>query len=185
MNIANKTSKKWSFNAIWIITLLPVVIALAMTYSVIGMPNATKNNGILAPAGIHVPETLTNIQQGKWGLLVISENCNSLCQQQVYRMQQLHKSMGKFYERIQPIWLTTQNEFETENLTSYIDFTEVSVIHNNNILSWFNKQALSWQDQSVWLIDPTGTLVMRFPPELTARQVMSDLKWLLKISRIG
>lgn len=182
MNIANKA---WKYKAIWLITLLPLVIAWAMAYSIIAIPQSTKNNGILVPAGLHVPATLTTIQKGKWGLLVISDECNPSCQQHVYRMQQLHKSLGKYYDRLQPMWLTTQRDVENTHLTVDIDFSEVTTIQNNDVLAWFNQQALAWQDQSVWLIDPTGTLVMRFQPELTARQVMDDLSWLLKISRIG
>lgn len=182
MKLANKT---WKYKAIWLITLMPLVIAWAMAYSVIDTPNTTKNNGILMPAGIHVPVALTNIQKGKWGLLVISDDCHSPCQQQVYRMQQLHKSLGKYYDRLQPIWLTTQSDIEQQRLTVDIDFSEVTTLQNNDVLAWFNQQQLAWQDQSVWLIDPTGVLVMRFHPELTARQVMSDLNWLLKVSRIG
>ncbi len=182
MNIANKA---WKYKAIWLITLLPLVIAWAMAYSIIEIPKTTKNNGLLMPAGIHVPVTLTNIQNGKWGLLIISDDCRVSCQQQIYRMQQLHKSLGKYYDRLQPIWLTTQRDVESQNLTIDIDLSEVTRIQNDSVFAWFNQQSLAWQDQSVWLIDPTGTLVMRFQPELTARQVMSDLNWLLKISRIG
>ncbi len=182
MKLANKA---WKYKAIWLITLMPLVIAWAMAYSIIDTPKTTKNNGILMPAGIHVPVTLTNIQKGKWGLLVISDDCHSSCQQQVYRMQQLHKSLGKYYDRLQPIWLTTQSDIEQQSLTVGIDFSEVTTLQNNDVLAWFNQQQLAWQDQSVWLIDPTGVLVMRFHPELTARQVMSDLNWLLKVSRIG
>ncbi len=182
MNLVNKA---WKYKAIWFITLLPLVIAWAMAYSVLGIPKATKNNGILMPAGIYVPATLNTIQKGKWGLLVISDDCKASCQQQVYKMQQLHKSLGKFYNRLQPIWLTTQSGIESQNLVVNIDFSEVTTVQNHDLVAWFNQQALAWQDQSVWLIDPTGTLVMRFKPDLTARQVMDDLSWLLTISRIG
>lgn len=182
MKLANKT---WKYKAIWFITLMPLVIAWAMAYSVIDIPKTTKNNGILMPAGIHVPVALTTLQKGKWGLLVISDDCPASCQQQIYRMQQLHKSLGKYFDRLQPMWLTTQSDIESQNLSVDIDFSEVITIQNNDVLAWFNQQQLAWHDQSVWLIDPTGTLVMRFQPELTARQVMSDLNWLLKISRIG
>lgn len=172
--------------AIWLITLVPLAIAWLMAYSGFGLPTSTKNNGILITAGIHVPEALTHIQQGKWGLLVISDDCNTLCQQQVYRMQQLHKSMAKHHERLQPIWLSIQNEeADSDNLSVDIDFTKVQKVNNNDIFSWFNQQTFSWQDQSIWLIDPNGILVMQFLPELTGRQIMADIKWLLKASRIG
>lgn len=172
--------------AIWLITLVPLLIAWLMAYSGFGLPTTTKNSGILITAGTHVPEDLTQIQQGKWGLLVISDDCNTLCQQQIYRMQQLHKSMAKHHDRLQPIWLSVQNEeADSDNLSVDIDFTQVQKVNNNNIFSWFNQQTLSWQDQSIWLIDPNGILVMQFLPELSGRQIMSDIKWLLKASRIG
>ena len=172
--------------AIWLITLVPLAIAWLMAYSGFGLPTSTKNNGTLITAGIHVPETLTQIQQGKWGLLVISDDCMTLCQQQVYRMQQLHKSMAKHHDRLQPIWLSVQNkEAGSDNLSVDIDFTKVLKVNNNDIFSWFNQQTIVWQDQSILLIDPNGILVMQFRPELTGRQIMADIKWLLKASRIG
>jgi glutathione peroxidase-family protein len=172
--------------AIWLITLVPLAIAWLMAYSGFGLPTSTKNNGRLIAAGIHVPEALTQIQQGKWGLLVISNDCNTLCQQQVYRMQQLHKSMAKHHDRLQPIWLSVQNEeADSDNLAVDIDFTKVQKMNNRTVLDWFNQQTLAWQDQSIWLVDPNGILVMQFLPELTGRQIMADIKWLLKASRIG
>ncbi|MCX4187214.1 hypothetical protein [Methylophaga sp. OBS4] len=177
--------KAWLFKAIWLITLLPLVIAWLMAYSGIGLPPSTKNNGMLMPAGIQVPTNLTDIQQGKWGLLVVSDTCDEQCQQQVYRMQQLHKSMGQHYDRLQSIWLSAEGQSEINDLTVDIDFTQVHKINNNALFRWFNQQALAWQDQSIWLIDPNGILVMRFQPELTGKQMMADINWLLKASRIG
>jgi len=180
-----QVKKIGAFNAIWLITLLPVVLAWAMAHSIISMPESTRNNGELVAAGIHVPMTLTQLQQGKWGLVVVSANCDITCQQQVYRLQQLHKSMGKFYGRIQPIWLLSQPVPNTKNMAVDLDLKQVLMVENNTLITWFNNHKLEWQDQSIWLIDPAGNLVMRFQPELSARQVMSDLQWLLKVSRLG
>lgn len=177
--------KSWIYKTVWLITLLPLVIAWTMAYFAIGLPPTTKNNGQLMPAGISVPAMLTEMQKGKWGLLVISHSCDEQCQQQVYRMQQLHKAMGKQYERLQPIWLSVDSQSETDKLSVNINFSEVYKLNNNAVVSWFNEQDLSWQDQSIWLIDPQGILVMRFQPELTGRQIMADIQWLLKASRIG
>lgn len=180
-----QTNKAGLNKAIWLVTLVPLVIAWIMAYSGIGLPTSTKNNGILMPAGMTVPATLTNIQQGKWGLLVISDNCGEPCQQQVYRLQQLYKSLAKHNDRLQPIWLSNESQSDIQNLTVAIDFTVIQKINNNNVFNWFNQHDLSWQDQSIWLIDPNGILVMRFQPELTGRQMMADIQWLLKASRIG
>ena len=181
-----KPNKKTGLHkVIWLITLLPLVIAWLIAYSGIGLPLTTKNNGILMPSGMQVPTTLTDLQQGKWGLLVISTDCDELCQQQIYRLQQLHKSMGKHDDRLHAIWLSSQRPSDNRNLGVDIDFSIVHKVNNQKLFSWFNQQNVAWQDQSIWLIDPNGILVMQFLPELSGRQMMADIKWLLKASRIG
>ena len=37
----------------------------------------------------------------------------------------------------------------------------------------------------VWLLDPNGNLVLRFAPDLDPRNMLKDVKHLLKVSRIG
>lgn len=178
-------NKTGLYKIIWLMTLVPLLIAWLMAYSGIGLPQATKNNGILMPAGIVVPESLSNIQQGKWGLLVISEQCNDLCQQQVYRMQQVYKSMEKHADRLQPIWLAKASSSDDISSSVDINFNLVNKVNNKEAFRWFNQQIYSWQDQSIWLIDPNGILVMQFQPELSGREIIADIKWLLKASRIG
>jgi len=181
-----KPNKKSGLHkTIWLLTLLPLVIAWAMAYSGFGLPSSTKNNGTLMPAGLQVPDYLNNVQHGKWGLVVISDDCDLPCEQQVYRLQQLHKSMGKDYERLQAVWVSTQLPSDIRNLSVDIDFSNVQKINNQELFTWFNQQRLAWQDQSIWLLDPNGILVMQFKPELTGRQIMADIRWLLKASRIG
>ena len=37
----------------------------------------------------------------------------------------------------------------------------------------------------IWLVDPNGNLVLRFAPDLDPRNMLKDVKHLLKVSRIG
>ena len=37
----------------------------------------------------------------------------------------------------------------------------------------------------IWLLDPNGNLVLRFAPDLDPRNMLKDVKHLLKVSRIG
>ena len=39
--------------------------------------------------------------------------------------------------------------------------------------------------EGVWLVDPLGNLVMRYSPDLEPKQLLQDLKKLLKLSGIG
>jgi len=38
---------------------------------------------------------------------------------------------------------------------------------------------------AIYLVDPLGNLMMRFPPDLEPKSLLKDLKHLLKVSRIG
>lgn len=175
------TKKQALFTSIWMVALLPVLIAWSMAYFGQQLQLDTKNSGELVDGKLKVPATLSAQLAGKWGLVVISEHCQHDCQQQVYRMQQLHKSLGQNYDRLQPVWLTSQpaaNDLD-------IDYTQVKTLPDPALLDWFNSHQLRWQDQSIWLIDPNGSLVMRFPPELTGKAMLGDIKWLFKVSRIG
>lgn len=175
------TKKQLIFTSIWMVALLPVLIAWSMAYFSQQLQLDTKNKGELVNGGLKVPATLSTQLAGKWGLVVISEQCLQDCQQQVYRMQQLHKSLGQHYDRLQPIWLTSQ----PTDIDLDIDYTQVQAMSEPALLDWFSSHQLRWQDQSIWLIDPNGSLVMRFPPELTGKAMLGDIKWLFKVSRIG
>ena len=110
---------------IWLVTLLPLLIAWTMAYFGIGLPSTTKNNGVLMAETMQVPNSLTQLHQGKWGLLVISDHCDARCQQQVYRMQQLYKSMAKHHERIQAIWVASPQTTSRDKFAGDIDFEKI------------------------------------------------------------
>jgi hypothetical protein len=37
----------------------------------------------------------------------------------------------------------------------------------------------------LWIVDPLGNLVLRYPPETNGKDVLNDLRQLMKISNIG
>jgi len=176
------TKKQVLFTSIWLVALIPVIIAWSMAFFGQQLQLDTKNNGELVTKILAVPEALSNQLDGKWGLVVISEQCQSDCEQQLYRMQQLHTSLGKKYQRIQAVWLTSQ---QTSVKASNIDFTQVKTVSNATLIEWFNTNQLHWQDYSIWLVDPNGSLVIKFPPGLSGKAMRADIDWLLKVSRIG
>jgi len=40
-------------------------------------------------------------------------------------------------------------------------------------------------DDAIYLIDPFGNIMLRFPPDLEPKSMLKDVKHLLKVSRIG
>lgn len=175
-------TNKWPLRLIWILTLVPVLLAWSLAYFGNNTDFHTKNHGELAPAGITVPQPLITELDGRWGLMVLSHDCNQHCQTQLFRLRQLHTAMGRDLTRLHALWLTDEaglGSLETKNLA------QIEIVDNPSLLQWFNQQAVVWQDQAIWLVDPNGVLVMRFDPTLEGRAILSDLHWLLTASRIG
>ena len=71
----SEKKKSWLHNSIWLITLVPLVIAWSMAFTGIGVPGSTKNKGELMPMGLTVPKNIINAQQGHWGIIVVSDTC--------------------------------------------------------------------------------------------------------------
>ena len=201
----SEKKKKWLHNSIWLITLVPLVIAWSMAFTGIGVPGSTKNKGELMPMGLTVPKNIINAQQGHWGIIVVSDTCNEECQQQLFRAQQLYLAMGKRAERLQTVWVSNNVRRETSDLvvdvafkddnnikpsqTSLLsvetEFQKMAQVNDNETFNWFNNNNIKWQDHSIFFIDPNGILVLRFEPALSGQDMMSDIKWLLKASRLG
>lgn len=173
---------KWLFRSIWLIALLPLVIAWSLAFFGDELVFKTKNHGELMPTGIEVPAALTAQFDGKWGLLILSRDCDRYCEKQLYRMQQLHTALGQDIQRIQPVWLSDRPPIKQP---ANIDFHQVKAVTGPEVVNWFNDRQLQWQDQSIWIIDPNGILVMRFAPELMGKHILADIDWLLKASHIG
>lgn len=181
----SEKKNNWFVKSVWLVTLVPLVIAWAMAYTEFGLPTTTKNNGELQQSGLVVPQALIDQQDGRWGLIVVSNTCNETCQQSVYRLQQLFISMGKHQERMHAIWLSTQPQPPVESLSVQLSYHNVSHLQSQTSFEWFSDNNLPWEDHTIWLTDPLGNLVLRFPHDLSGRQMMSDINWLLKASRIG
>ncbi len=204
----SEKKKNWLLSAIWLIPIVPLVIAWTMALTGYGVPEDTRNNGELLSAGLIVPESIIEAQNGEWGLLIVSDSCDNTCEQQLYRMQQLYLSMGKEAERLQTVWVSNaekrqqsdlsvdvalaDNTVEQTNtakpqfeLPGEMTFKKMIQMNDSAIFNWFSQQDIHWQDQSIFLIDPLGNMVLRFNPELNGRDMMSDIKWLFKASRVG
>lgn len=175
------TRNKWLHRLIWLVAVVPMLLAWGLAYLGDDVDLGNRSHGELAPAGMTVPETLSSRFGGKWGLLVLSQDCQYHCQQQLYRLRQIHIAMGRDIDRIQSIWLSDENE----SLPDTLELRQVTTLTEPSLIDWFSEHNLQWQDQGIWLVDPNGILVMRFSPELKGKQILSDLHWLLKVSQVG
>ncbi len=108
--------------------------------------------------------------RGHWVIVeVLPEPCNSQCRQAIQPLTQMHMALGKEAERVRRLWIG--------NTTSGIEDPYLT-IHPRVPLAVPNQQTR-------FLVDPLGNLVMTYTQGQDVRQIMKDIKRLLKASSIG
>lgn len=172
------------------------LIASYLTYYVI-KPQARTNYGALLnprahpvpPLGIATldgkPATL-DAWKGKWIMLQVGEaECPSPCRTRLRDMRQLRLAQGKDKDRVERVWLITDREpLETLLMREY-DGTHMLRADAAALSAWLPADAGTTATDHLYLIDPLGNLIMRFPKDADPNKIKKDLAKLLKVSRIG
>ncbi len=181
--------------------LSPVVLSwIVFNYTDIVEKRGTSNHGdlITPPRPIDDLAMIDPINpdrkdslHGKWSMVYVAETCDEVCMNNVYRMRQIHIMMDKHSLRVQKVlFLTAQQASElSSKLVSHAgqQVIDADLINTGALLEKF--RLLSSDDpltqHRIYIVDPLGNLMMKFEADANPRDIMTDLKKLLRASRIG
>lgn len=180
-----KVNKKWQLRFLLFFGFAPLIGAWFIIGTGWGLPEGTSNHGELMTPGLVVPEQVTALQGGRWGLVLIGDDCGKPCKDQLILMQQVHKSLGKEFGRLQSIWFKDHDHELFPVASVDIQADEVSDQATAEMMRWLTHHRLPTGDNSIWLIDPLGNLVLRFSPGTDGKDILADIRFLLKASKIG
>ncbi|HEY4370713.1 MAG TPA: cytochrome C oxidase subunit I [Burkholderiales bacterium] len=125
--------------------------------------------------------------KGKWVMLTVDGGAcpAETCVKKLYEMRQLRAGQGKDSDRIELAWLIDDNaQLETRVIRAY-DGVHMLRAGGSPFLSAFPAASNGTLHDHIYLIDPLGNLVLRFPKEADPVKVKKDLERLLKYSGIG
>lgn len=167
-----------------------------LTYYVI-KPTGRTNYGTLLDPSLYPMPKLNGVLQGgqpqeldaykgKWIMLqVSSSDCQSACQNTLLNMRQLQLMQGKEMSRIERVVLVTdQKPMETSLLREY-DGTHFLRADSKAVAAWLPAEEGSTTQDRIYLIDPLGNLMMRYPVDADPSKIKKDMSKLLKASSIG
>jgi hypothetical protein len=168
------------------------VIASYLTYYVF-RPEGRRNYGELIDPQRPLPTATATRPDGttidlptlkdQWLLISVSgSECGPTCEQNLYLQRQLRESMGREKMRVEWVWLRPDAFPVPERLAPALtEATVLSVAPEvlNNWLAPADGQAL---DAHLYVVDPLGNWMMRFPTNLDAKKARKDLEHLLKAS---
>jgi hypothetical protein len=174
-------TKNWQLKILLFTGFAPAIAAWFIASTGWGLPQELKNHGQLMSAGLVVPQEVKALQGNRWGLILIGDNCEATCKEQLILMQQVHKALGKEFGRLQSIWLKSNNH----ELFPPLHVSENTTQSTEKMSAWLVKNQLPTNDYSIWLTDPMGNLVLQFSPGVNGKDILEDIRWLLKASQIG
>jgi len=122
--------------------------------------------------------------RGKWLLVSIDPGrCDESCNRKLLYMRQLRLTQGKNTERVERVWLISDNAVPRAEVAAQYEGTWLVRADGADLLKQFPAQARVVDH--IYLIDPLGNLMLRFPRDADPRLMIRDLSRLLKASQIG
>ena len=170
------------------------VVASYLTYYVI-RPEGRRNYGELVEQRQLPPIAVTALDgssvvlrslRGQWLLVSVSGGeCGAACERHLYLQRQLRESLGKDKDRVDWVWLVTDGKPVREALRPALGQATVLRVDPAPLAQWLTPAPGRSLADHLYLVDPMGNWMMRFPAELdmaAAPKARRDLERLLRAS---
>lgn len=164
------------------------VIASYFTYYVIH-PSTGHSFGELIEPQKPLPASLSSLR-GQWLLVSVAGGaCDATCERNLYLQRQLRESMGKDKDRVDWVWLIDDAQPVPAGLQPAVARARVLRVDPAQVAQWLAPAPGHSLHDHVYVVDPMGNWMMRFPPagqrELdtaAAKNMKRDLERLLRAS---
>jgi hypothetical protein len=186
---------RWKLFAVLLVCAAPMILSY-LTYYVIKPTGRTNYGTLIDPRERPIPamasttldgrpETLDQYK-GKWIMLKVGGGeCGEACQKQLFAMRQWRLMQGKNMNRVERVWLVTDSQpLDTMTIRQY-DGMHLLRAPKEVVSSWLPAEKGTQPADHIYLIDPLGNLMMRFPADPDPRKVYKDIAKLLKASAVG
>jgi len=122
--------------------------------------------------------------RGKWLMLQTdSGSCAETCRTKLLYMRQGRLAQGKGADRIERVWILTDRTSPDAVLLR--EFPGMHVVRAPESAKLAEFPAARSSADYIYIVDPLGNLMLRFPAEPDPRRMVKDLERLLRASRVG
>jgi hypothetical protein len=134
----------------------------------------------------------------RWTLVVPQPSgaCDALCEQRLFETRQIHMALGKEMGRVERMLVTPADDIELVvgalsddrplpgSFGAYLESEQRGLTVWHSAPSAFGGLFAELADEpaSWYLMDPAGWIMMRYDPSIGYKDVISDLKFLIKNS---
>lgn len=191
--LADKPKGQLKLLLIIAIVIGPMVAAWVMVKMDVGIPTTHTNRSTLVPEGVDVQDWTGALEPlgygAPWRLLVTAPGqCDQACMDLVQRARQIHVALNRDATRAQHVLLLGHAEDEAwlEELKAEFPLVKVATLDNSAYQQSLQQHAPDLPSGvQLWLVDPLGAVVLQQGPDDPGKQLLEDLKHLLKLSKVG
>lgn len=171
------------------------VIASYFTYYVL-RPEGRRNYGELIDPQRPLPALTATALDGKavalsslkdqWLLVSVAGGaCEAACPQNLYFQRQLRESLGREKDRLDRIWLVSDAAPVAASLQPALEGATVLRVPADQLAAWLAPAPGHALSEHLYLVDPLGNWMMRFPAAMDlagAGKAKKDLERVLRAS---
>ncbi len=183
---------RWKMIIVALVCAAPV-LASYFTYYVI-RPEGRRNHGALIDPQRPLPDVATTTLDGRAGSLrdlkdqwllisVAGGACDAACQNHLYLQRQMREGLGKDKERVDWVWLVPDDAPVPEAMRPALAQATVLRVPAPALASWLAPESGRALADHLYLVDPLGNWMMRFPAGLDtagAAKAKRDIERLLR-----
>ena len=162
--------------AVLLVCAAPLVLAWGAWHFGWGTGSAGNYGELITPRTLSRPPFLE--LRGKWVLVTFdAAACDAYCEKKLYFMRQTRKAQGKEQSRLERLWVVTDAGSPRPEVLAAIEGTHLA--------------RTGWDAfpgnpaDHIYLVDPLGNLMLRFPRDPDPSKMIKDLQRLLKYSQVG
>lgn len=177
----------------------PMIFATIMFYTGWFNPDGHTNNGSLVSPAVPVSELSLEdpagepladrfgpeLDEPEWMMVVAAGRCGAECEELLYLSRQVNIALGKNADRM------TKGAY-LEDVPSDLEARWDEEYASTVRLRSGDGSEPAWPDgvtpgerPEILLVDPFGNIMMRYDNRHTGKQMLEDLKHLMKLSQIG
>jgi hypothetical protein len=185
---------RWKMLVVALVCAAPVIASYFMYYVV--RPEGRRNYGELIDPQRTIPSiTGTTLDgkkvslpslQGQWLLVSVAGGaCDKECEQHLYYQRQLREGLGKDKDRLDWVWLVTDDVQLRDALKPALQQATVLRVDAAQLAQWLSPARGHQLADHLYVVDPMGHWMLRFPPTqdvASAAKVRKDLERLMRAS---
>lgn len=183
------TSAHWTLLFIIITPMLVVALATFIFKTGWGLPDGTRNQGVLLEQPVDLSDVLPITKQdvffskqsvNPWRFaVVLPEVCDRSCEERLWFIKQVRIALGKYQNRIENVALVPKTFAASYALEKKQPITAFELpVEKQQQLAASHK--LTADDVMFYVVDPQGLAMMVYSQQHSYQQVIKDMKFLFK-----